>query len=646
MFIWRDLFSSVRRRFLILAVVPLLSLLSLYTPFFTQSAAAVSSQDVLKAARAWSMLNAIVDNAGRLDKTISNSDADNCAIFGSSDNGSVYVGHHATENNEGRGAFSADGGSWDALEDRLDLARDALAYVGIQNGCRGLLEILGYTSSGGNMNGGAGFDNSGQVLNRLKGAIKGDPFFGAHLGDSVPGGAISYAILYYDLTKVCGWEYRNPYVENDRSGSPDQSRNNEAQNNGWSGDSNNSHFHTYTYEQNKAGENIYYKAGGRTDDISVGPRSGFANDGAHTAQIDCGATGTGYTVGAMLHDKHGFADAYANLVRPGGQFTPGTCGEKYSGAENTALANACDEGFKNKTPGYCDKFNSDPALKNACLYGQNTATGGAADVTPPEENNEKAADKTTCAIPGIGWILCPVLELGAKLVDGIYAFVSALLKVQPLTSDPSSGTFKAWSVMRNFANIAFVIAFLIIIFSQVTSVGISNYGIKRMLPRLIVSAILVNVSFWICAIAVDLSNIGGASLRNLFEGIGQGLSLPGSGDGFATSNQWQGLVGSLLSGTVLVGIALYIGLSALIPVLIVCLVIIATVFICLIIRQALIILLIVISPLAFVAYLLPNTEMLFTRWRRMFTVLLVLYPVTAVLFGASALASKILMMGS
>ena len=69
--------------------------------------------------------------------------------------------------------------------------------------------------------------------------------------------------------------------------------------------------------------------------------------------------------------------------------------------------------------------------------------------------------------------------------------------------------------MRDFANIIFIIGFLIIVFSQLTSFGVSNYGIKRLLPKIIIAAILVNVSFYICAIAVDLSNILGNSLRGI-----------------------------------------------------------------------------------------------------------------------------------
>lgn len=71
--------------------------------------------------------------------------------------------------------------------------------------------------------------------------------------------------------------------------------------------------------------------------------------------------------------------------------------------------------------------------------------------------------------------------------------------------------------VRNYANVAFIVVFLIIIFSQVSNVGINNYGIKRMLPKLLIAAILVNISFYVCAIMVDLSNLLGAGLVELIQ---------------------------------------------------------------------------------------------------------------------------------
>ncbi len=270
--------------------------------------------------------------------------------------------------------------------------------------------------------------------------------------------------------------------------------------------------------------------------------------------------------------------------------------------------------------------------------------GNVAPPTPPllpGQGNANEA-KTSCVIPSIGWILCPVLDIAAKITDGIYTFIAAFLTTRPLVNDPATPLFAVWSTMRNFANVAFVIVFLIIIFSQVTSIGITNYGIKRMLPRLIAGAILVNLSFWICAIAVDLSNIGGSSLKALFDGLGESLQLPVLGTtGWDVGTEWQSIVAGIIAVPV-VGFALYFSLAALIPLLATCLMILIVVLGALILRQILIVLLIVISPIAFVAFLLPNTESLFNRWRQMLTTLLLLYPIAGLIFGASALAGRII----
>lgn len=256
--------------------------------------------------------------------------------------------------------------------------------------------------------------------------------------------------------------------------------------------------------------------------------------------------------------------------------------------------------------------------------------------------DEGAGGGTSCAIDNIGWIICPVINFMAKIVDATYGWVSGLLTVQPISTTTEGGKnmYSAWSIMRNFANISFVIAFLIIIYSQITGGGLSNYGLKKMLPKLVIAAILVNVSYWICAIAVDISNILGTSLKDLFDSMGQTLRQPefGASSTGAGGSGWAGIAVVVLAGTATVAI---LGVSVLLPALIAAVVAIVTVFLVLTLRQALIILLIVISPLAFVAYLLPNTEDLFKKWLSLFKTLLLMFPIIAIIFGASAMASRI-----
>lgn len=354
----------------------------------------------------------------------------------------------------------------------------------------------------------------------------------------------------------------------------------------------------------------------------------------------------------MAKQMNANASAYRTFVLahgPGSPGIPGTCTEAF---KTDAEVKACQAGFDNKADeGYCSThyqpFPTPSKEYTACVYGRGTATARDGTTEIPVETTEgDDASAPTCTIEGIGWLICPVVTFMAKIVDGAYGFVASLLVVQPLLTTASTGDpiYAAWSAMRNFANVVFVIAFLLIIFSQLTSVGITNYGIKKMLPRLIVAAILVNVSYWICAIAIDLSNIIGGSINDVLKGIkDDGVAIPSAGAFSGGDGGWQGIVGPLLAGTLVVAAILYATLSALIPALIAALLAIVTVFLVLTIRQALIILLIVVSPLAFVAYLLPNTESLFKKWRDLLKTLLLMYPIIAGIFGASALASTVVM---
>lgn len=285
---------------------------------------------------------------------------------------------------------------------------------------------------------------------------------------------------------------------------------------------------------------------------------------------------------------------------------------------------------------------------NALAYAQSGAAGSVTADNPGSADcntNGGCGDKPTCVIDGVGWILCPVMTLIGKITDQSYQVVQAFLTVKPLSTDTKDPLYLAWAMIRNFANVAFVLVFLVIIFSQLTSLGVSNYGIKKLLPRIVIAAILVNISYWICAISVDLSNILGASLSDLFDGPTQAV-MKNAGDSASALNGgtgWVDIVGGILGGTLLSVGLLYAGLSVLLPILVAALCAIIAIVVVLVARQALIILLIVLAPLAFVAYLLPNTESLFKRWFSLFRTLLLLYPIIALGYGVCKFAGALLM---
>ena len=258
------------------------------------------------------------------------------------------------------------------------------------------------------------------------------------------------------------------------------------------------------------------------------------------------------------------------------------------------------------------------------------------DTSGSAATEESKADeaKNSCGLAESGWFICPVMTLMGGIADQAYNTISMFLDISPkIFSDDSStgGAKQAWSFFRDIANVIFVLLFLWVIFSQVSSIGISNYGIKKILPKLIVGAILINLSFYLCQLAIDLSNILGYSLKEIIESA---ASQIGGG-----TVDWSAIV---LSGLAAVGTAIFAFLAIGGPVLLSTLLVLLAILVTLIVRQAVIILLVAISPLAFAAWLLPNTEVLFKKWVSTFRGLLVIFPVISLLYGAGKLAGAIL----
>lgn len=264
-----------------------------------------------------------------------------------------------------------------------------------------------------------------------------------------------------------------------------------------------------------------------------------------------------------------------------------------------------------------------------------------------DNNSEAGTAAPSCqsTAGAMSWIICPAIDGITAAADYAYNIISDLLEVEPellSTTDSNGntgGAFNAWTQFRDIANIIFVVLLLIVVISQITGFGISNYGIKTVLPRLIVSAILINVSYYICQIAVDISNIIGGSIEGFLTGLSGYENTTNSGlevksDGSAVWN--------------IVGVAVTIAVAAvavfffIAPIGLAILAAVFTLLMVLAIQKAGVVLLVAASPIAFACYILPNTQGIFRTWWKMFKTLIILYPLCALLVGAGKLTSGIL----
>ena len=249
----------------------------------------------------------------------------------------------------------------------------------------------------------------------------------------------------------------------------------------------------------------------------------------------------------------------------------------------------------------------------------------------------------------LSWMLCPAIADGASTTSGLLGYITKLTTVHTSIieqfSNQDSSIYKAWSAFRNIANIGFVIMLLVVVFSQVTNIGISNYNIKKILPKLIITAILVNFSYLIMGVLIDLSQIAGNGIGSLIRSVAAGsMNADASTTASATISAIANMVISA-AGAVGTGAVLVSGPALILPVVMFIATALISVFfgfIMLTIRQAAIIMVVVLAPLMMVLYALPNTSAITKKYLSIVKSLLMLYPMFIFATSAGALASSII----
>ena len=268
---------------------------------------------------------------------------------------------------------------------------------------------------------------------------------------------------------------------------------------------------------------------------------------------------------------------------------------------------------------YVDAMNECQADESC--EGRTANPGGESSTMPEVEGSDSDSvdeeDPCQAGLLGFGWLFCPGANLLDSFLNGFLNEIDDQLNWTFLV-DHSSEIKSRWQQFVNIANIIFAIAFLIMIYSMATSTGLSNYDVKKILPRLIVIAIAVNTSFYICGALVDASNIAGEGLYTVMSG-GIGKWAPSMG--------MDGLLGVTTNVVLIVGCIFIFGIAAIVA--------LAIILVCVTARQIALIVLICISPVAFACYLLPNTTKWFQKWLDYFTKLLLVYPMYTAVWGAA-----------
>lgn len=319
--------------------------------------------------------------------------------------------------------------------------------------------------------------------------------------------------------------------------------------------------------------------------------------------------------------------------------------------------------YGNKPLG-CPGFGDIPKNANKKDLDYNCPEGGAVingeykkNKTINTPNVQQADAGADCNDVGgaFNWIICGLGSLAAeatKLIDG---WIYSLLSI-PVSSWESSGVKAIWESMRTISSILIVLVSLVAIASQIFNFDfISAYTIRKVLPKLFIAVILIQLSWFLGTMAVTISNTVGYSIQALItapveavvnaEIAGNG-TLNTAGDGwigfadvlaiYAESANQDQLSGAGVTGIFAIGMAAAAGsayaagpavILIIASALITGTVAMIVAFAVIALRYVLILALVVIMPLALVAWILPSTSKWFDRWWSMFFALLAMFPI-------------------
>jgi hypothetical protein len=267
------------------------------------------------------------------------------------------------------------------------------------------------------------------------------------------------------------------------------------------------------------------------------------------------------------------------------------------------------------------------------------ATPSTTTTTGPQLPGNGTTDtvQPTCDVSIVGWIVCPLINAGLETVNKLSGLVTDMLQVRPLVQNDS--LYNAWKGLRDLADVAFILVFLVLIFSTALSINISAYQLKTLLPKLIAAAILVQISFFLSSIAIDIGNVLGAGVGRIFAELGStagsnttnlSSGVSGVGDVLVVG---LGAITAIIAGAILTWPVVFLLLGGM-------LLSILGVFLTLAARQLIIAVLVVTSPLAFVAWILPGTQNYFKMWSKNLARVILLYPLIVILLSVGGLLAR------
>ncbi len=237
-------------------------------------------------------------------------------------------------------------------------------------------------------------------------------------------------------------------------------------------------------------------------------------------------------------------------------------------------------------------------------YAQDDPPTTATPPTDTQQTQQPPATSSKNVVTSIvGWIVVALVwTLGQIMVVLMYILLW-VASYNDFINSPA--VTNGWVILRDVCNMFFVLILLVIAFATV--LNRENYAMKKLLPKFIIAAILINFSRLICGIIIDFAQVIMLTFVNGFRDIGGGnladmLGISGYLSMSADSDQ-------PLDTLTIVGTYILALLYSIIAT-----VVVAIMVFVLVVRMVMIWIYVVLSPLPYLLSVLPATEKYASKW--------------------------------
>jgi hypothetical protein len=229
----------------------------------------------------------------------------------------------------------------------------------------------------------------------------------------------------------------------------------------------------------------------------------------------------------------------------------------------------------------------------------------------------------------LSWFLCPLASALEVVVTGLDNEINNFLTVKSgkgsysascdATTDQWCAYYRSWSVVRNISLGLIAVFALIAVVSQAFGFEVFDaYTIRKVLPRLLIAAIGITLSWPLMMFFINLTNDLGFGVRQL-------IYAPFNGYKEALGGGAQFIGTFFVAG----GAILLLGFAGLLSFVATGALAAAVAFLVLILRQMVIAFLVILAPIALACYVLPGTQKVWKLWWDSFSRGLLMFPIIA-----------------